>query len=220
MWKEKVFIERKNVKNLNIRIRDGKILVSAPLNISEEYIMKALETKEDWIKEKLLKKREEKIIDLLNREVINNGDVIPFLGNEYTIEIIEKSNGGVIIQNDKIIINCYKSKNAIELLKKFYREKMNSIFVDIFEKMQENTGLYANKLTIKFMKTRWGSCNKNKKYINLNGELISKRYKAIEYVILHELCHLIHANHSRDFYNLVEKFMPDYRDEEIYLNGK
>ena len=70
------------------------------------------------------------------------------------------------------------------------------------------------------MKTRWGSCNKNKKYINLNGELISKRYKAIEYVILHELCHLIHANHSRDFYNLVEKFMTDYRDEEIYLNGK
>lgn len=123
MWKEKVFIERKNVKNLNIRIRDGKILVSAPLNISEEYIMKALETKEDWIKEKLLKKREEKIIDLLNREVINNGDVIPFLGNEYTIEIIEKSNDGVIIQKDKIIINCYKSKNAIELLKNSTEKK-------------------------------------------------------------------------------------------------
>ena len=61
------------------------------------------------------------------------------------------------------------------------------------------------------MRTRWGSCNKAKGYINLNLDLITKKKEFIEYVVLHELAHLVYANHSKDFYALISKHMPDYK---------
>lgn len=219
-FKDKVIIQRKKMKNISIRIRDGKILVSAPVNVSEKYIFELLESKKVWIDEKLSIKRDLKIDDLLKRDNIEENEKIKFLGKEYCIEIKEKSNGGIQLVGDNLIINCYKKENALELLKKFYIDNINKIFKEKFEKIEAMTGLYAHKLTIKFMNTRWGSCNKVKGYINLNGELIAKRESSIDYVILHELCHLVHGNHSKDFYSLVEKYMKNYREEEIYLNGK
>ncbi|WP_297630792.1 SprT family zinc-dependent metalloprotease [uncultured Clostridium sp.] len=219
-FKDKVIINKKKMKSISIRIRDGKVLVSAPLNVSEKYILELLESKRGWIEEKLTIKRDLKIADLLKRDTLGVDEKVRYLGKEYVIKIKEKSSGGIQLIGDNLIINCYKKENALELLKKFYIDNINKIFKEKFEKIEKLTGLYAHKLTIKFMNTRWGSCNKVKGYVNLNGELIAKKESSIDYVILHELCHLVHGNHSKDFYSLVEKYMENYREEEIYLNGK
>jgi predicted metal-dependent hydrolase len=70
------------------------------------------------------------------------------------------------------------------------------------------------------MKTRWGSCNPSKGYINLNSELIKKAKESIEYVIFHELTHLVHLNHSKEFYNYLDTYMPDWRKRKDKLEVK
>ena len=70
---------------------------------------------------------------------------------------------------------------------------------------------HVEKVSIKPMKTRWGSCNYVKKYINLNTELVKRTPFEIEYVVLHELCHIFYMNHQKDFWSLVEKYMSDYK---------
>ncbi|MGL5647899.1 MAG: M48 family metallopeptidase [Clostridium sp.] len=218
--KEKVIINRKRMKNISIRIRDGKVLVSAPFGIEDDYIFELLEKKKAWIEEKLEVKGDFRVSDLLKRDKIDDGEQINYLGVQYNIKVKEKSTGGIEFNGDNIIINCYKKENAFDLLKKFYIDSINKVLVEKFEEMEKYTGLNARKMTIKLMTTRWGSCNKVKGFVNLNGELITKREKAIEYVMIHELCHLVHGNHSREFYSLVSKYMKDYREEEIYLNGR
>jgi len=79
---------------------------------------------------------------------------------------------------------------------------------------------HVEKVAIKPMKTRWGSCNYVKKYINLNTELIKRTPFEIEYVILHELTHLKYPNHGKGFYNYIERYMPNYKVAEKMLNAK
>ncbi len=83
-------------------------------------------------------------------------------------------------------------------------------------KMESKTGLFYTHLSIKNMKTRWGSCNHNKAYVNLNLKLIQKSLRAIEYVILHEISHLKFPNHSKEFYTFIEHFMSDFRQEKEF----
>ena len=94
------------------------------------------------------------------------------------------------------------------------RKNARKIFLTYLKKWEKITGLQSTHLSIKTMKTRLGSCNSKKGYINLNLKLLEKRLILIEYVILHEIAHLKHANHGREFYAFLEKFMPDFRMRE------
>lgn len=153
---------------------------------------------------------------------------------EYEIKYSKIKNIYIQIKNGKIIIKAPKriSKKEIEkiveqksewiqktLEKESKKQKKKELytkeeFKKIIEKnaneLIEETGLKPNKITIKQIKYAWGSCS-SKKNITLNLELIKYSQQAIRYVILHELCHLKYMNHSKDFWNLVEKYMPDYK---------
>ncbi len=87
--------------------------------------------------------------------------------------------------------------------------------IDDYQKIVQKE---ITKVRIKSMKTRWGSCNYTKGYINLNLELIKKPKCAIEYVIFHELTHLIYPNHSKQFYSYISKYMPDWQERNKKLN--
>lgn len=153
---------------------------------------------------------------------------------EYEIKYSKIKSIYIQIKNGKIIIKAPKriSKKEIEkiveqksewiqktLEKEIKKQKKKELytkeeFKKIIEKnaneLIEETGLKPNKITIKQIKYAWGSCS-SKKNITLNLELIKYSQQAIRYVILHELCHLKYMNHSKDFWNLVEKYMPDYK---------
>ena len=153
---------------------------------------------------------------------------------EYEIKYSKIKNIYIQIKNGKIIIKAPKriSKKEIEkiveqksewiqktLEKESKKQKKKELytkeeFKKIIEKnaneLIEETGLKPNKITIKQIKYAWGSCS-SKKNITLNLELIKYSQQAIRYVILHELCHLKYMNNSKDFWNLVEKYMPNYK---------
>lgn len=153
---------------------------------------------------------------------------------EYEIKYSKIKNIYIQIKNGKIIIKAPKriSKKEIEkiveqksewiqktLEKESKKQKKKELYTkEEFKKIIEKnanelikeTGLKPNKITIKQIKYAWGSCS-SKKNITLNLELIKYSQQAIRYVILHELCHLKYMNHSKDFWNLVEKYMQDYK---------
>ena len=101
-----------------------------------------------------------------------------------------------------------------EIVNSWYREEGKKVFVPVVENYLNLTGKKINKLTVKTLKSNWGSCNYKKGYINLNSEMMKKDIKFIEYVILHEIAHLEHPDHSRNFYGYIEKFMPDWKERK------
>ena len=152
---------------------------------------------------------------------------------EYQIKYSKIKNIYIQIKNGQVIIKAPKrvSKKEIEKLieqkvewiqKSLEKEKQSKqaiytkdefkqIVTSNAKELINETGLIPNKITIKEIKYAWGSCS-SKKNITINLELIKYSQKAIRYVILHELCHIKHMNHSKEFWKLVEKYMPEYKE--------
>ena len=187
----------KNNKNMYLRIKDDlKIVVTAPLKISEKKIQKFVESNIDYISKVIIQKEE---------VLAKKKDKFQYLGQLYDICYINERK--IFLGEEKALIgknvnidNWYK-KNAIEVFENYY----NFCFQNFKE------AKYKPILKIRKMKGKWGVCNITNKTITLNLELIKLNPKYLIYVIYHELCHLKHPNHSKDFWALVEKYVPNYK---------
>ena len=152
-----------------------------------------------------------------------SGELHYFLGKQYPIEIIASDKNSVVFDNEKIVIRqrvnkstsqqVNLSKSVSDLLDRWYLEQAKRVFREISIPLVESMKKYnvaPKSFAIKKMKTRWGSCS-SKGNINLNLHLIKLPEQCIKEVILHELCHLVHFNHSKDFYALMTAEMPDWK---------
>ena len=208
-----ITLKRKNVKNISIKIKSQKeIILTYPIFISQKRALEFLENKKDWLDKKLSSFPKE--LDLVD------GDVVEYLGFEYQLKVLKSTKNKAYIKDTFLMIECknlddFKLKEKI--LKEFYRKKAKEIFPKLLSSWEKLTNQKVQKLTIRDSKTRWGSCNTKKAYINLSLHLVKKPLDAIEYVILHELSHLTHPNHSKEFYEYIEKFMSDYKKREKML---
>ena len=140
-------------------------------------------------------------------------------GNFNSVNLVnnEKKPNIILTVNENILKNIDEKKKIME---KWYFENAKKLFPQFMEKWLKILDEHVEKVAIKPMKTRWGSCNYVKKYITLNTELIKRTPFEIEYVVLHELTHLKYPNHGKGFYNYVEQYMPNYKIAEKMLNAK
>jgi hypothetical protein len=171
--------------------------------------------KTDWIIKHIQKFR--KRIEL--EEVkFTDGSKLRFLGKEYILKFINRAENYVDIFDEFVVIASNKpidKEIAKNVLTEWLTHKSKEFFpklIDRYLKELSEYGLTLNSIVIRPMKTRWGTCHKLKKIITLNVYLMQENPAFIEYVVLHEICHLKHANHSKRFYDFVEKFMPDWRE--------
>ncbi len=192
-----VIIERKyGQKNTYIRVKkDLCIHVSCGILTSTGYI------------KKLIKNNSSRIIDMINTQLSKkvNNDGFYYLGKKYNIEYID---------DDKLYLDgdtVYMSKDYD--IYKFYKKQASKIFLERLEYHYDNFSrkIPHPKLRIRKMTTRWGVCNINTYNITLNLELIKRDIKYLDYVIIHELTHLVHGDHSAAFWSVVEENMPDYK---------
>ena len=204
-------IVKKSVKNLILKIKSNEeIEITAPLKVSDRYIKDFILRKMSWIEKKL--KEIEKIKS--ERHLYITGEKIFYLGKKYNF-IVKKSIKNYVQKNESEIIlftifpDNYEIKK--DIMDSWYRDEAKKFFIPILNNFLHITNKKINKLTIKTLKRNWGSCNYQKGYINLNSEMMKKDIKFIEYVILHEIAHLEHPNHSKNFYNYIEIFMPDWK---------
>ena len=219
---DSVQIEYRDIKNLKISLnQNGDIIVISPKNYSKKEIIEIVNQKMSWVKKQRLRLNANNKY-LYKTKLLNDGDDVYFIGMPYTISLIESKNNLVIDKNERLEFHLTESvidnsEFKQELLLEFFKDRADIIFNNFVAKYLKITNQEILRVSIKQMKTRWGSCNYVKKTINLNLDLITRDIKAIEYVILHEIAHLTHPNHSREFYNYIAEYMPDWKQNERML---
>lgn len=187
---------KKNNKHTYIKVKDGSIYITTNYFTSDKVINKLLIDNKESIDKMIYKhvKREKKDLDFY------------YLGNKYDIIILPSKN------NVEIIDNKIYTKNN-QMLNTWLKNQIQQIFknrLDYNIKLFEEDIIYPS-LKIRTMTTRWGVCNNKNKTITLNSKLIRFEIDYLDYVIIHELSHLVHPNHSNNFWNLVSKYCPNYK---------
>jgi len=211
-------IIKKDIKNITLKVKPTcEVILTAPLLTTDEHIEYILKKRKDWIRKKI-----EFYQDNYKPQIKEyvSGENFKYLGKNYRLKIIQSDDECVKLQRGYIQI-FIKNKSNLEkkkkLLNDWYLIKAENYFKKIIAKYSSIVNVDIQNIRIRQMKTRWGSCNSAKSYINLNSELIKKPSNAIEYVIFHEFAHLIHPNHSREFYNYLSTYMPDWKKRKERL---
>lgn len=208
-----VHLIRKRIKNLNLRIdRFGEVKLSAPMRFPIDLIHRFLHDKREWIETHRSRLQDRK--EVLPPSLVT-GEMHYFQGSPYELVVFhDAKQSRLFIENNQLHLYLkpdatFSQKNV--LLQSWYRQEMKSQVPELIKKWEIIIGVQANEWGIKSMKTRWGSCNTIKKRIWLNLNLIQKPQMCLEYVIVHELVHLLEASHNKRFYALMTQFMPDWR---------
>ncbi|MCK9337932.1 MAG: M48 family metallopeptidase [Arcobacteraceae bacterium] len=205
-----ITIHKKKIKNSYIRILPTcEVRISVPKYVTQNYINTLIEERREWIEQKLdfiSKKMPQKI------STLDSGEELLYLGQKYTLEVIaDKKNFVLFDKNIQLFIKSDDFELKKKIIDKFYLEESKKLLYNLVNKYQKIVNQNVNYVRIRKMSSRWGSCNCTRKNINLNSELIKKPIEFVEYVVLHELAHLSHPNHSKDFYEYITKFMPDWK---------
>lgn len=204
-------IEFAHRKTLGIWINpNGSILVKAPADATLERIRQKMYKRAGWV---LRQKRffEAFGIPTTERRYVS-GESHLYLGRQYMLRVIESNTNAVNYQNNILEIECRHKKDAGVLLQTWYRQRANVKFQEYAVLIMEHFSVYGVKprqISMRKMDRRWGYCTVNGD-IFLNPQLIRAPKGCIEYVITHEMCHLVHRNHTKDFYALLTKEMPHW----------
>ena len=214
-----VTVEKKNIKNMYIRIQppDGNVKVSAPLFVSDAEIIAFVKSKRDWIlkKQKYILEN-----DIKAPQKYVNGEKHPLWGKEYVLQLISNHNVKHVLVNENTIYLPVPQRSTIEKRKKildeFYREELKRAIPEVLDKCSNIVGRTPKSINVRKMKN-WGNCKQDGR-ITLNLNLAKKDKECLEYVMIHELCHLIEFNHGKNFKKLMDKFCPDWKIIKKRLN--
>lgn len=206
----------KPVKNINMRIKKDGLFVSAPKGTSISFVENVLKSKE-----KEIIKHINKISSYHTAEPFKEGRPLLFLGNNYTLHIIESTKNDVMINKNSIILYTKNTNNAKIVYEAWIKEKAKIVFSNSLNRMYpllmdcipQKPNIHVKKLS-----ASWGRCNPSKGNISLSVWLLKADLSLIDYVVLHELCHYVHLDHSKKFYELLRSFMPDYKERRDLLN--
>lgn len=212
---------RKPIKNLHISVLppDGKVRVSAPEQMTDTAIRMAVTSRIPWIKRQQ--------IDFANqprqsdREMVS-GECHYLWGQRYRLDVVEQP-GRHAIKVGRGKIHLYVNpgtsiENKTLVLAQYHRAEMKSRIKSLISEWQDALGVSVTAWGVKKMKTKWGSCNTQAKRIWLNLELAKKPPECLEYILVHELVHLLERNHNERFRAHMEKYLPDWRERRDLLN--
>jgi|TARA_B110000495_G_C22849872_1_gene495570 predicted metal-dependent hydrolase len=213
-----VIKKTKRKKTISIQIKNGLIDVRAPQHITQVEIDSFIQKKMSWIKKKV--DIQNKIIAPKRKKFLNSENFL-FMGKEckLNITILKNKKNYIddsaiqIVMKEKDINNKSKVKAVLE---KTYRKYALQILTEKTMFIASSINVEPEKIKVRSYKGRWGTCS-YRKDISFNWKLIMAPEKIIEYVIVHELCHLIHFNHSKNFWESVENILPDYKLRKDWL---
>jgi predicted metal-dependent hydrolase len=199
---------------------DSGVTVRAPYRTSIKTIENLVLSKSTWIKKHL--ENYKSAIKIDNRKVCSNGEIVLFRGKEYYVRIIESKVYFTKLSENNIEIGLKKieeKEKARLMLEKWYRVIAEGIFKTKFEEILirfKNYNFSPASFSVRALKRRWGSCTSKGK-ITISSELVKLDDIYLEYVILHELCHLRHHNHGKEFYKLLSEVFPDWKQRRSEL---
>ncbi len=215
-------VVHKDVKNLHLSILppDGKVRITAPLNIDEDAVRLFAVSKISWIKKSQIKYLEQ--ARQTEREYVS-GESHYFKGQRYLLNVISESNKSKVQVRNKTYIDLYVPHDADlnkrkKVLNNWYRKCLAEELDTLVPKWQEVMNIQNVQYQIKEMKTKWGSCKEDENRIWLNLNLIKKPTHCLEYVIVHEMTHLLERSHNERFVAYMDQFLPNWRQYKQELN--
>jgi predicted metal-dependent hydrolase len=219
----KIQVVRKNIKNFHLAVLppDGKVRVAVAHHVTDERVRLAIISKLGWIRRQQAHFEQQPRQSA--REMVN-GESHYLWGRAYRLEVIEQIGKHRIEPKGKSKLRLYVQpgtsvENRLAVLNNWYREQLKVRVEELVKHWSPIIKRTPNACGIKKMKTKWGSCNIEAKRVWLNLELAKKPPECLEYILVHELVHLLERHHNERFRKYMDKFLPKWRDQRALLNS-
>ena len=208
-----VEVIHKKIRNIHLRVLppDGKVRISAPFRTKNEIIFKFAYSKLNWIRKqkKWISKNTHESFQYINYEKHY------FRGRQYQLKVQEK-NASPFVQlvNNEIILNVPDGADVEtrrSVLQNWYHRQLEMLIPPLITKWESILNVSVRHFSIRSMKTRWGSCTPKTSSIRFNLELVKKAPECLEYIVVHELVHLLEASHNSKFKTLMDRFYPKWK---------
>jgi hypothetical protein len=215
-------IDRKDIKNLHVGVYPpyGRVRVATPLHINDEAVRLAIISKLPWIKKQ--KQSFDEQPRQSKREMVS-GESHYFLGKRYLLDVIYRSGKHEVVKKHSTLELYVGGNTTVEnrqlVLNEWYRGELKKEVLKLISKWEEIIDVKVSSWEVKKMRTKWGSCDKESKKILLNLELAKKPIECIEYIIAHEIVHFYERHHNDNFKNLMDKYMPNWKEMRKVLNS-
>lgn len=213
-------IKYKNRTSIGISIDlYGNIEVQAPKGTRDEFVLQLLEGKWDWIQQKS-KEMKDRLFEQAEK-VYEHGESFLYLGKTYPIQIYQEKNiaqDHVVFERDTLHIYVRQLEDELikQALKRFYYQQCKALVEKRIKTYRGHFKVKPRSIRISDSKRTWGTCDSNLQ-LTFNWKLAMAPLEVIDYVVVHEMCHMVHLNHDRSFWRLVGKIMPDYKERERWL---
>jgi predicted metal-dependent hydrolase len=213
---------KKDIKNMHLYVKppDGKVMVSAPLSMSNEAIEQFARTKISWIKKQIGKFNAQPRHS--EREYVS-GETLYVWGKQYYLRTENGSKNSLVLSGDKAILTVRKGSVTAQrekFVREWYRKQLKDEVIRLLPKWEKITGLKCASWQTKDMISRWGSCKPKARKIWLNLQLAKKTPECLEYIILHELVHFLEKRHNERFASFMDKYMPMWKEIKSTLNSQ
>lgn len=215
-------VVRKNIKNLHLAVYppNGRVRIATPSKVDDEAVRLFAISKIAWIR-----KNQKKYLnqDRQTERKYVSGESHYFRGQRYLLNVIYHTGYPKVAIRNKKFIDLYVKKDYTteqrgNAMYKWYRKKLKEQVPVLIERWEKTIGVEVPEWVVKIMKTKWGTCNRETKRIWLNIELAKKPEHCLEYILVHEMVHLLERNHTEQFVAYMDKFMPPWRNYKEELN--
>ena len=216
-----VQIIRKKIKNLHLRVYppDGCVRVTAPMCVNDEEVRFAVQQRFVWIR-----KQQARLVNLPPKipcEMIS-GENHDYMGETYPLDVIERQGKHEVVlkNNSRLLLYVRPGANADKralVLNEWYRQEIKALIPELIQKWEPIMGVKVDDWGVKKMKTRWGTCNIGARRIWLNLELMKRPMACLEYVLVHEMVHLLERYHNQNFKAYMDQFLPEWQMQDEVL---
>src|SRR5690606_2216967 len=217
----KVEVIQKDIKNVHLSVYppDGRVKIAAPIRMDLDTIRIFAISKLAWIRKmqvKVLGQDREQPREYKNRESHY------FLGRRYLLKVIEKEGKPTVtLKYDKIHLQVRPETDREQrqvIMQEWYRTELKKLLPNMIAKWEKKMGLQIAEYGVRRMKTKWGTCNPDAKRIWINLELAKKPLDCLEYIVVHEMVHLLERRHNQRFIGYMDHFLPQWRELKEELN--
>jgi predicted metal-dependent hydrolase len=204
-------------KTATVKVEDGEVSIAVPQHLSDERITQVLNDKAHWLKEKLALHQQ---AQPSTSKAFVSGEAFSYLGRNYRLKISVGIFSGIKLINGRLVISCATGSRFPYIIRNSLRNWYQAMAV---KKLNEKAKRYAlqigvkpKSINIKDFKARWGSCSVEGD-IDFHWKIMMAPNRVVDYVVVHELCHLLEHNHSSKFWKHVERILPDYAERKEWL---
>jgi predicted metal-dependent hydrolase len=218
----RIEVLRKEVKNINLRVSapDGRVRVSVPHRVGDDVVLQFLNQRKEWIR------RKQALFANQSGQAKPNyvsGETHYWAGKAHTLEVHEQSEDeGVHLRaGDILALHIRPHASAAQraaLLDAWYRTQLSRLIPPLIAKWEPIMGVQVAEWRIRRMKTRWGTCSIHARRIWINLELAKYTPACLEYIVVHEMVHLLEKGHNKRFYGFMDRFLPNWRETRVSLN--